>query len=106
MALMLRQKKIASMVRKGAAVTLGAKGVHWISLKENYVIPAFPTTPVDTVGAGDCFSGFFATALAEEKPVRESLVEACAAAALKIQRNGAQAGIPLKEEVDRFLAGR
>lgn len=99
-------KKIANLVRTGVAATLGAKGVHWISREENYVVSAFPATPIDTVGAGDCFSGFFATALAEGKPVRESLIEACAAAALKIQRNGAQTGIPLKEEVDRFLAAR
>lgn len=99
-------KKVASLTRIGIAVTLGAKGVHWISLKENYVIPAFPTTPVDTVGAGDCFSGFLATAIASGEPLRESLIKACAAAALKVQRNGAQTGIPLKEEVNQLLAAR
>lgn len=99
-------EKIASLVRKGVAVTLGSKGVHWISREENFVIPAFPATPVDTVGAGDCFSGFFATALAKGKPVHESLLEACAAASIKIRRNGAQTGIPSREEVDRFLASR
>jgi len=97
-------KKIANLVRKGVAVTLGAKGVRWISREEDYVVPAFPATPIDTVGAGDCFSGFLAAAVAGGKPLRESLIEACAAAALKVQRAGAQTGIPLKEEVDQFLA--
>lgn len=96
-------EKLASMVRMGLAVTLGSKGVHWISRDENYVVPAFPATPADTVGAGDCFSGYFVAALTEEKSIRESLTIASAAAALKIQRRGAQTGIPLRQEVDSFF---
>lgn len=99
-------KKAPELTRIGVAVTLGSKGVLWVSRDEQYAVPAFPVTPVDTVGAGDCFSGFFATALAAKKSVRESLIEACAAAALKIQRNGAQTGIPSRDEVDRFLAAK
>jgi ribokinase len=96
-------EKAARLTRMGTAVTLGANGVRWISRTADVAIPAFPCNPVDTVGAGDCFSGYLAAALAEGHPVRESLIIASAAAALKIQRHGAQTGIPLREEVDSFL---
>lgn len=96
-------EKVASLVRMGLAVTLGSKGARWISRGEDYMVPAFPAPPVDTVGAGDCFSGYLVAALTEGKSIRESLIIASAAAALKIQRHGAQTGIPLREEVDSFL---
>jgi ribokinase len=93
-------KKVAGLVRQGVAVTLGPKGVRWISEDEDYILPAFPGEPVDTVGAGDCFCGYFVTAVTEGKPIRESLMVASAAAALKIQRHGAQTGIPKRDEVE------
>lgn len=96
-------KKISALVREGVALTLGANGVRWVSQTEDYILPAFPADPIDTVGAGDCFSGYFATAYAAGESIRDSLTFASAAAALKVQRHGAQTGIPLRSEVDALL---
>jgi ribokinase len=100
----LAVQKVAGLVREGVAVTLGPKGVRWISQTEDYTLPAFPGEPIDTVGAGDCFSGYFATAYAAGQSIRDSLNFASAAAALKIERVGAQTGIPERSEVDARLA--
>lgn len=96
-------KRTAGLVREGVSLTLGARGVRWVSRTDDFTLPAFPGKPVDTVGAGDCFSGYFASAYAAGHPLRDSLMLANAAAALKIQRHGAQTGIPHKEEVREFL---
>jgi ribokinase len=96
-------KHVSGLVREGVALTLGAKGVRWVSRTEDFTLPAFPGEPVDTVGAGDCFSGYFAAACAAGQPIRDCLTFATAAAALKIQRRGAQTGIPDRSEVDAVL---
>jgi ribokinase len=86
--------KVAGLVRAGVAVTLGDKGVRWVSSAEDFTIPAFECDPIDTVGAGDCFTGFFATAWLSGATIRDTLTRANAAACLQIQRNGAQTAMP------------
>jgi ribokinase len=98
-------RQVSDLVREGIALTLGARGVRWVSQTEDYLLPAFPGEPVDTVGAGDCFSGYFATAYAAGESIRDSLTFASAAAALKIQRHGAQTGIPDRNETEAVLDG-
>jgi ribokinase len=61
---------------------------------------------VDTVGAGDCFCGVLAAALAAGLPVPAALRRASAAAALSTTRHGAQDSMPTAAEVDAFLAAR
>jgi ribokinase len=73
--------------------------------------PGFARAPrvraVDTVGAGDCFNGSLAARLAEEtQDVQTAARYAVAAAALKVTRHGAQAGMPRRAEVLRSLSGR
>lgn len=77
-------------------ITLGRHGVWAETLR-----PAFAVQAIDTVGAGDAFAGAFAAALAtgEADPVRF----AQAAAALKVQRLGAQ-NLPSRGEVLAWLA--
>lgn len=96
-------KKITPLLRQGLALTLGTKGVRWISAKEDFLIPAFSVEAKDTVGAGDCFSGYFVHALLSGKVVTDALRLACAASALKVQRDGAQEGMPVMKEVEAFL---
>ena len=55
---------------------------------------------VDTVGAGDCFAGAMIVRWLETRDIEEACRFATAAAALKVQRPGAQAGIPSRAEVD------
>ncbi|PYI87894.1 MAG: ribokinase [Verrucomicrobia bacterium] len=84
-------------------VTLGANGV-WIDAGSSTGhIPGFCVQALDTVGAGDTFIGAFAVQLAEGADARESARFGCAAAAISVTRRGAQASMPTRAEVERFL---
>ena len=61
--------------------------------------PAFPTTPVDTTGAGDAFNGALAWALAARHPIEDALPLACAAGALATRAVGARAALPSADDV-------
>lgn len=67
-------------------------------------VPGFLVEVVDTTAAGDTFNGAFAAALAEGLPPLEGVRFANAAAALSVQRFGAQASIPTRVETDKFLS--
>jgi len=85
-------------------VTLGAEGSLLVTANETYHQPAFPVAVVDTVGAGDCFCGYFAGSLASGMEVKVALRRASAAAALATTVEGAQPSMPLDAEVARLLA--
>jgi ribokinase len=55
--------------------------------------------PVDTVGAGDCFSAWLTVGIASGFPVREAAEQAVRAAAIAVTRRGAQASMPYRREV-------
>ena len=63
-------------------------------------------TPVDTVGAGDAFTGALAVALSEEQSLSRALGFANAAGALSITRQGAQGAIANRKEIESFLTAR
>ena len=67
-------------------------------------MPAFSVTPVDTTGAGDCFFGYLLAAIAADRPVKQALAEASAAAAIQVTRPGASAAIPDRGEMNVYLA--
>ncbi|MCY3022969.1 MAG: PfkB family carbohydrate kinase, partial [Planctomycetota bacterium] len=59
---------------------------------------------VDTVGAGDCFNGCLAAHFSSDSHDMNSAVEfAVAAAAIKVTRHGAQAGMPYRAEILKML---
>ncbi|HYF49524.1 MAG TPA: ribokinase [Planctomycetota bacterium] len=61
--------------------------------------------PVDTVGAGDCFNGTLAAYLAKHQYQFDDAIRfAVAAGALKVTRQGAQAGMPRRAEILRMMA--
>jgi ribokinase len=84
-------------------VTLGARGVCARSPEGLLLQPAFAVDTVDTTGAGDCFCGAMAAALAQARPLAEALRFGAAAAALACTQLGAQASIPQRAEVERLL---
>ncbi|MFC7750849.1 ribokinase [Paenibacillus thermoaerophilus] len=90
-------------------LTLGERGCFYANRDgDEIAVSAYPVQAVDTTAAGDTFIGAFAAARAEGMPVREGLRFASAAAALSVIRRGAQASIPAKAEILRFMneAGR
>jgi ribokinase len=67
---------------------------------------AFHVDAVDTVGAGDCFCGALAAALAGGERIERALLWATAAAAISTTRRGAQTSMPLAGEIEEFLRRR
>lgn len=97
------QKLISSGV-KNVIITLGKRGCD---LYNGCGIKHFPTyeniRPVDTVGAGDCFTGSLAGGLKICKNLERAIEFATAAALLKISKMGAQSVATL-EEVKKLAA--
>ncbi|MEZ5479355.1 MAG: carbohydrate kinase family protein [Thiolinea sp.] len=82
--------------------TLGARGACWFHQGQQ-VAPSFPVEAVDTTGAGDTFTGYFLQALTAGAAITTALRQACAAAALCVQRPGASVSIPDRAAVQAFL---
>lgn len=97
--------ELASLPVEGVLVTLGGDGASYLDLAGRHMaaVPAFPVAPVDTTGAGDTFTGYFAAGLDQGMEIAEALKLASAAAALKVTRHGAADAIPDRTEVDAFL---
>ena len=98
------QRRPYQLTKNKIIVTPGSKGVGYADNGEIHIVPGFKVEPVDTTGAGDTFNGAFATAIVNGKSLADALHYGNAAAALSIQRLGAQGGMPTKDEVAAFLA--
>lgn len=85
-------------------VTLGSQGAVVVDGQGERVIPAFPAHAVDTTGAGDAFVGNLAHGLARGQSVIDAARFASAAAALSVEHEGAQAGMPTGDETRALLA--
>lgn len=85
-------------------ITLGARGAMLAGEKESLHIPAPAVQPADTVGAGDCFVGWMALGIARGFPAALAARQAVAAASLAVTREGAQAAMPCRTEVEQLLA--
>ena len=91
---------------KTVLITLGARGV-WVSEQgKGELVPGFRVQALDTTAAGDTFNGALVTAQLEGLPMAQAIRFAHAAAAISVTRSGAQPSIPLRSEVDAFLAAR
>ncbi len=91
--------RILSRGVKQLIVTLGEKGILFVSPEEKKVYPTVKVEAVDTTGAGDCFNGAFAAALAEGKDIPAAVRFANAAASISVTRKGAQDAMPSREEI-------
>jgi ribokinase len=80
-------------------VTLGAVGAVAVRASGAVRVSAFPVEAIDTVGAGDAFSGALAACLAAGALLEDALLVASAAAALTCTRRGAVDAMPTRREV-------
>lgn len=89
----------------GVVVTLGAQGAVVVTAEAATPVPAHTAGPVaDTTGAGDCFTGAFAAALAEGRDAVAAARFAAVAAGISVTRLGAAASAPHRAEIDAALA--
>jgi ribokinase len=86
-------------------ITQGGEGALWRDLEDgnDIYVAAFPVTPVDTTGAGDCFIGYLAAGLDQGLERPEAMRRAAAASAIQVTRPGTADAIPTRAEVDAFL---
>jgi ribokinase len=84
-------------------VTRGASGSFLADANGGEVFATPSVTAIDTVAAGDTFTGALAVKIASGERVYDSIGFASHAAALKVTRHGAQPGIPTRAEVEAFL---
>ncbi|KSV76046.1 hypothetical protein N185_16490 [Sinorhizobium sp. GW3] len=84
-------------------VTLGADGAEAVHEGSFYSAAGLTITPVDTVGAGDTFCGFFAASLGQGYPFEIALRRATVAGSLACLTSGAQEAIPFSADVDLRL---
>ncbi len=87
----------------GTLITLGPAGCVVASGDERaFGVDAPGVEVVDTTGAGDTFTGYFAALLAQDHlSLRQCVAGATQAASLACTRMGAQSGIPRAEDVLR-----
>lgn len=86
------------------AKTFGAKGAALFRRGEKIAEASpIPVDVVDTTGAGDTFTAALAVALATGKTEQAALDFACTAGALATTKLGAQAGMPMRSDVDTVL---
>ncbi|MFP3488807.1 PfkB family carbohydrate kinase, partial [Staphylococcus sp. SIMBA_130] len=91
----LSEMPLTESIKEKMIITKGEHGVEFISKSgEPKTIPGFKVNVKDTTGAGDTFNGALATELARTGDLDQSILFANAAAALSVERFGAQGGIP------------
>ena len=83
-------------------VTLGAEGAWLVTGEDAVHFPAPVVTVVDTTGAGDCFCGVLAAALAQGLDLEVAIARAVAAASRAVTRPGAAPSMPRALELDTF----
>ena len=90
---------------KNVVITLGSEGVYFENKDESYYIPSLSLGDrvKDTSGAGDAFNGAFATALCEEKTIKEALKFANIFAGISTTRFGTANSMPTRAEIDKLL---
>lgn len=86
--------------------TLGAKGLIYNDGSKIIKLPAIKIKNViDTTGAGDTFCGNFVANLVKGVTIHNAIAKAQYASAYKIQFKSAQAGMPTKQELEKFVRG-
>jgi ribokinase len=85
-------------------VTLGGAGATWVSREGAVRSPAPDVEVVDTVGAGDAFTGALAAAMDRGLDPPAALAFACAAGGLACRTHGAQAALANRAEIETVAA--
>jgi ribokinase len=84
-------------------VTLGKDGCLVFVDNTFHGIPSYKVKAVDTTAAGDVFVGAVATRLSEEGGILDAARWATAASALTVTKLGAQASIPYRRDICKFI---
>jgi ribokinase len=95
--------RLRSLGVRAVVVTRGAAGADMHSADGVLHTDAFPVEPVDTTGAGDCFSGVLCARLAAGDDMPVAMRHASAAASLSTTVAGAVPSLPRRAAIDELL---
>ncbi len=84
-------------------VTLGGVGSIVASPDGTYMVSPLKIKPIDTVGAGDAYTGYFCAALDQGKSLEDAFKVASVAGSLACTKVGAQTALPMRDEVEPYL---
>jgi len=96
---------LRSLGARAVIVTQGSRGATVYTADGTHHVEPFAVTPVDTTGAGDCFSGSLCARLATGDDLPTAMHFAAAAAALSTTVPGAVPSMPYRSAIDRLLSG-
>jgi ribokinase len=91
---------------KNVIVTMGSRGVMWVTKEKIHTVDSHKVAAIDTTGAGDAFIGCFAHFFVQNGDVLNAIKMATAFAALSVTKRGTQTSYPSMEEVEQFLKMR
>jgi ribokinase len=98
-------RRLLALGPRAVIITLGGEGCLFVQPNaEPAHLPAHRVPVVDTVGAGDAFSGGLAVALAEGRPLMDTARWANVTAALSVMHVGAIPGLPNRALVAEHYA--
>ncbi|MGC4378565.1 ribokinase [Fictibacillus sp. Mic-4] len=103
---LLKESYEFQKLQEKVIVTKGSEGVIFYENGKEIAIRSYNVDVVDTTGAGDSFNGAFAVALSKGMSLKAACKYGNAVGALSTTKLGAQAGMPTKEEVEKFIAVR
>lgn len=84
-------------------VTLGGVGSIVSAPEGTYMVPPLKIKPIDTVGAGDAYTGYLCAALDQGKSMEDAITVASVAGSLACTKVGAQTALPMRDEVEAYL---
>ena len=93
----------ASFPKAAFVLTLGSDGAWYYDGEQKVFQGIFEVKAVDTTAAGDTFTGFFVSKLAEGADIQTALRTAAKASSIAVTRVGAVPSIPTREEVEAAL---
>jgi ribokinase len=93
-------KKLYDQGAQNVIITLGEKGAYLKNKNDDIIIPTYKVNAVDTTGAGDCFTGVFATYLSKGKNMIEAIKYANIASSISVTRPGAVPSLPSEKEIE------
>ena len=88
---------------QNVVVTLGSRGSLLVNAEQTTVVNALEVKAVDTVGAGDSFTGSLAAFTDEGKDILSSMKLSTVVSGLQVQKHGAIPSMPYRSEVEEYV---
>ena len=95
-------EKMRELGVKNVVITMGSRGAYCAGEDECSMVESPVVKAVDTVGAGDAFTGALCAKLAEGNKLMDAARFAACFAALAVTRKGACSAMPTREEAEVF----